>query len=42
MLCFRKILLAKIFMDKWEGEVSRFPSESFLSHSAENIRRGTL
>ena len=42
MLCFRKTLLGKTFMDKWEGEVSRFSFESFLSHSAEKIRRGTL
>ena len=29
MLCFRKILLTKKFMDKREGEVSRFPSKIF-------------
>ena len=29
MLCFRKLLLAKKFMDKREGEVSRFPSKKF-------------
>ena len=30
MLCFRKILVAKKFMDKREGEVSRFPSKIFF------------
>ena len=35
MLCFRKVLVAKKFMDGREGEVSRFSFESFLSHSAE-------
>ena len=37
MLCFRKVLVAKKFMDKGEGEVSRFPSKNFcltLSKSA--------
>ena len=29
MLCFRKSLVAKKFMDKMEGEVSRFPSKIF-------------
>ena len=29
VLCFRKILVAKKFMDKSEGEVSRFPSKIF-------------
>ena len=29
MLCFRKLLVAKKFMDKREGEVSRFPSKNF-------------
>ena len=29
MLCFRKFLVAKKFMDKREGEVSRFPSKFF-------------
>ena len=42
MLCFRKFLVAKKFMDKREEEVSRFSVENFLSHSAEKIRRGTL
>ena len=27
MLCFRKFLVAKKFMDKRVGEVSRFPSK---------------
>ena len=42
MLCFRKVLVAKNFMDKREGEVSRCSFEKFLSNSAEKIRRGTL
>ena len=42
MLCFRKILVAKKFMDKREREVSRFSVENFLSHSAEKVRRATL
>ena len=29
MLCFRKFLVAKKFLDKREGEVSRFPSKFF-------------
>ena len=29
MLCFRKILVAKKFIDKREGQVSRFPSKIF-------------
>ena len=29
MQCFRKLLVAKKFMDKREGEVSRFPSKNF-------------
>ena len=29
MLCFRKFLVAKKFMDKREREVSRFPSKKF-------------
>ena len=37
MLCFRKFLLAKMFMDKREGEVSRFSFKIFLSHSAEKF-----
>ena len=42
MLCFRKFLLAKMFMDKREGEVSRFSIETSLSRSAEKFRRATL
>ena len=42
MLCFRKFLVAKKFMDKREGEVSNFSVENFLSQSAEKFRRGTL
>ena len=42
MLCFRKSLVAKNFTDKRGGGVSRFSVENFLSHSSENIRRGTL
>ena len=29
MLCFRKFLLTKTFMDKKEGEVSRFSFDFF-------------
>ena len=29
MLCFRKVLVAKKFLDKREGEVSRFSSNVF-------------
>ena len=41
VLCFRKIPVAKKFMDKKPGggEVSRFCVENFLSHSAEKSRR---
>ena len=42
MLCFRKILLAKKFMDKEEGGLTKFSVENFLSESAEKFRRGTL
>ena len=42
MLYFRKNLVAKKFMDRREGEVSRFSFENLLSHSAEKDRRGTL
>ena len=42
VLCFRKFLVAKKFMDKREGDISRFSSGIFLSHSAKKIRRGTL
>ena len=31
MLCFRKFLVAKMFMDKREVEVSRFSFRNFLS-----------
>ena len=41
VLCFRKLLVAKKFMDK-KGGVSKFSVENFLSHSAEKFRRGTL
>ena len=30
MLCFRKFLVAKKFMHKREGEISRFPSKNFF------------
>ena len=39
MPCFRSVLVAKKFMDKRDGEVSRFSVENFLSHSAEKVRR---
>ena len=42
VLCSRKFLVAKKFMDKREGEVSRFCFENYLSHSAEKNRRGTF
>ena len=42
VLCFRKFPVANKFMDKKGGGVSRFSVENFLSHSAENFRRGTL
>ena len=40
--CFRKFSVAKKFMDKrgGGGVVSRLSIENFLSHSAENFRRG--
>ena len=40
MLCFRKVMLAKKFLDKREVEISRFSVENILSHSAEKFRRG--
>ena len=43
LLCyFRNFLVAKKFMDKREGGVSRFSVEVFLSHNAETYRRGTF
>ena len=42
MLCFRKFLVAKKFMDKRERELSKISVEKFLSHSAEKFRRRTL
>ena len=43
VLCFRKFLVAKKFMDnKGEGGVSKVPVENFLSQSAEKFRTGTL
>ena len=42
VLCFRKFSVAKKFMDKGGGGVSRFSVENFLSHSAEIFRRGIL
>ena len=42
MLCFRKLPVAKKFMVKRAGEVSRFSVEKFLSQGAENLRGGTL
>ena len=42
VLYFRKFPVAKKFMDRREGEVSRSSLEDFLSHSAEKIRSGTL
>ena len=42
MLCFRKLAVAKKFMEKREGQKSRFSIDKFLSHSTETFRRGTL
>ena len=42
MLFFRKFLVAKMFMDKREGEISRFSFGIFLSHNAETFRGGTF
>ena len=43
MLCFRKLLVAKKFMEKkGEGGASIFSVNYFLSQSAENLRRGNL
>ena len=42
MLCFRNILVAKKFMNKREGEVSRFFVGKLLSHGAEKCHRATL
>ena len=41
MLCFRKIPVAKKFMDKSGGSIKIF-RRIFLSRSAEKCRRGTL
>ena len=40
MLCFRKFPVAKKFMDKRWGGVSRFSVEDFLSRSSEKVRSG--
>ena len=40
MLCFRNIPVAKKFMEKRWGGLSRFSVEDFLSHSSEKFRRG--
>ena len=42
MLCFRKFPVAKKFMEKRGGEVSRFSFESFFSHGAERFHGGTF
>ena len=42
MLCFKKFLLTKKFMDERMWGVSKLSVEIFLSHSAEKIRRATL
>ena len=42
MLCFRNILVAKKFMNKREGEVSRFSVEKLLYHGAEKSHRANL
>ena len=38
----QKFPVAKKFLDKGGGEVSGFSVENFLSHSAENFRRGIV
>ena len=40
MLCLRKFLVAKKFMDKRRGGVSSFSVENLLSHGAEKFGRG--
>ena len=40
MLCFRKLPVAKKFMDKRAGEVSRFSVKKILSQGAETLRGG--
>ena len=44
MLCFRKFLVAKKFMEKkfMEGGQSKFSVEKSLSESTLTFRRGTL
>ena len=46
ILCFTKLLVSKKLMDQRGGEVGReyhdFLLKSFLFHSAEKVRRGTL
>ena len=37
MLCFRKFLVAKKFIDKREGEVSTFPSKIFCFTAPEHF-----
>ena len=39
MLCFRKFLIAKKFMDKRKGEVSRFPLKIFCLRVPKNAVR---
>ena len=42
VLCFRKLLVSKCFMDEMGGELSRFFVETVFSHSTETFHRGTL
>ena len=42
VLCFRKFLLSKNFMDKKRAGASQFSVETFLSHSTETFRRGNI
>ena len=42
VLCSRKYLVSKIYRKEGGGQYQDFPSKTFLSHSAENFRRGTL
>ena len=42
VLCFRKIPVAKKFMDKGGGGVSSFSVGTLLSHSTKKLHRGIL
>ena len=40
MLCFRKVPLAKTFMERRGGESTKLSRHNFLSLSAEDFRKG--